>query len=46
MEVLDPEDVRDLKDKVEHAGQGQPAKDAIKEKVQKVEDKSKFVEFA
>ncbi|WWD20472.1 hypothetical protein CI109_104948 [Kwoniella shandongensis] len=50
VDILEPEDVKDLKEKVEKAGSGEPAKAAIKEKVASVQSKpeaeGKFSEFA
>lgn len=48
MELLEPEVVKDLKDEVEKAGQGEGAKAALKAKVAGLGEKGegKFVEFA
>lgn len=47
-ELLEPEEVRDLKDKVEKAGQGEPARAALRDAVKALGDKAdgKFAEFA
>ncbi|WWC66032.1 uncharacterized protein I303_108654 [Kwoniella dejecticola CBS 10117] len=48
VEILEPEEVKDLKEKVEKAGNGQPAKDALVEKAKATGEKGagKFTEFA
>ena len=48
VELLEPEDVKDLKERVEKAGNGEPAKEALKEKVNSLGNKGdgKFSEFA
>jgi hypothetical protein len=48
VEALDPEVVRDLKEKVEKAGPGLEAKSELALKVQSLgdEEKAKFTEFA
>lgn len=48
VELLEPEQVKDLKEKVEKAGNGDPAKAALQEKVAALGDKGagKFSEFA
>jgi DnaJ family protein C protein 2 len=48
VELLEPEEVKDLKEKVEAGGSGEPAKQALKDKVAALGDKAsgKFVEFA
>jgi len=47
VELLEPEDVKDLKEKVEAAGAGERAKAALVEKVKTLGEKGegKFVEF-
>jgi DnaJ family protein C protein 2 len=47
-EILEPEEVKDLKEKVEAAGKGGPAKEAIREKVKASEERGEgmFAEFA
>ncbi|WVR07936.1 hypothetical protein IAU60_004979 [Kwoniella sp. DSM 27419] len=48
VEILEPEDVKDLKEKVEAAGSGEPAKAALVEKAKATGEKGagKFTEFA
>ncbi|WVN87443.1 uncharacterized protein L203_102624 [Cryptococcus depauperatus CBS 7841] len=48
IELLEPEDVKDLKEKIEKAGNGEPAKAVLKEKVAVLGEKGagKFSEFA
>ncbi|ODN79346.1 hypothetical protein L202_03350 [Cryptococcus amylolentus CBS 6039] len=48
VELLEPEQVKDLKEKIDKAGKGEPAKAALKEKVVELGAKGegKFAEFA
>ncbi|KAK6908604.1 hypothetical protein I203_102607 [Kwoniella mangroviensis CBS 8507] len=48
VELLEPEDIKDLKEKIEKAGNGQPAKSVLVEKAKATGEKGqgKFTEFA
>ena len=48
VELLEPEDVKDLKEKIDKAGNGEPAKTELVAKVKSLGDKAdgKFTEFA